>query len=74
MVGLAADRRGKYPLAIDCDDEEMRGLVSLDADQPFGHRFEETARKDVFAVGGEVMAHQHATARAERQSFHVLGL
>ena len=74
VVRLAADRRGEDLLAVDRDDEEVRRLVSLDADQPFGHGLQETAREHVLAVGRELVTDQHAAARAERQPFDVLGL
>ncbi len=74
MIVFAADRSREHTLSVDGDNELMRGLVALDADQAFGHRLEQSSREHVFAVGRERVTHEHAAAGPERQSLHVLGL
>ena len=72
VVVFTANWCGIDLLAIDGDHELMRLLVAFNTDITFSDRSKQAARQDVLGVRWEIVMDEHATARTERQSRHVL--
>ena len=74
VVVFAADSRGKHLLAINCDNELKRRVLSFDSDVTFGNGIQQSSDEDVLTVGGEIVVRDRASAGAQRQTFNVLPL
>jgi hypothetical protein len=71
VVG-AADRLFEYALVVDQHHDPMRRVHPVDVAR--AGEMEVADVEDVFPVGGEVVLHHHAAARAERQTFDMRAL